>query len=697
MPHTYGTRINPALYIEQPDPAAPGQVERPDGGTPVYVRDAQSGADLPTVTTDSYGYVPTFTVPDSKSIFLSTTLDWANPIGPIASREAIDTAINGTAVSPGGGGGGGGVGVLATANGVKLDGSTDDRPLMQALINSCYTLGLPILLGPGTLRLASVTDGTNRYALKNPGVNISGVPGETTIRTDAIQANAMWIGSTMSTTAVATITADVTVGTKNYQVDSSTGFTVGDKVAARLRQNASDIQEVRQGVIATVTAVPDSTHLTLDVAAEWDITGLTAGTTTEQQKNHQITKITSLPSDVRIEGIRFVGDNLTRHAIGIQWAQRITIDRCVGVNVGSGLVNWQWTDGVSITNCAVEACAAYGDPNKGRALSGSNERATLISNFVADGCEGAQFYFESYSTVRMENITIHNRAATRSQPYNIFCGQDCLLSIDGYTHTGSVADSIVTYGTGPGVCNISNATIFAPIGSIRQFPLTTATGLFRVLDSTGVLRTFNTIKLEKSQVRIDLAAGTSQVKWLRDGLHVGYEVLVSAGVTTGMLTTLAAGRTSVASIPLAWTAGSLVRSTTFVGGGLYPMASTYGQGTKVTATVASGAALPTGAFVLVTLLSVQYEGAVTAASEPGSLQTDRFNLGVGTATTGGGTSSGPLTLDDLPAGVLVTVVKSTTTWPARPTARTDLVVEWIGPDPDPAGMLANDKRTLTPT
>lgn len=39
---------------------------------------------------------------------------------------------------------------------------------------------------------------------------------------------------------------------------------------------------------------------------------------------------------------------------------------------------------------------------------------------------------------------------------------------------------------------------------------------------------------------------------------------------------------------------------------------------------------------------------------------------------------------DLPAGATVVVRKTGSTWPARPTNRTDIVVIWVGADPDPA-------------
>lgn len=76
-------------------------------------------------------------------------------------------------------------------------------------------------------------------------------------------------------------------------------------------------------------------------------------------------------------------------------------------------------------------------------------------------------------------------------------------------------------------------------------------------------------------------------------------------------------------------------------------------------------------------------------------------------------NAGLLTIDDigatsgyssLPAGSTLTVFKSGSTWPARPTSRTDIEVIWKGADPDPSivasgtgGMLDNvDTRFVTP-
>lgn len=68
------------------------------------------------------------------------------------------------------------------------------------------------------------------------------------------------------------------------------------------------------------------------------------------------------------------------------------------------------------------------------------------------------------------------------------------------------------------------------------------------------------------------------------------------------------------------------------------------------------------------------------------------------------TADGAPTLANLPAGTTLTVLKSGSTWPARPTARTDIVVQWRGTDPSPSivasgtgGMLDGvDVRFVTP-
>ena len=65
---------------------------------------------------------------------------------------------------------------------------------------------------------------------------------------------------------------------------------------------------------------------------------------------------------------------------------------------------------------------------------------------------------------------------------------------------------------------------------------------------------------------------------------------------------------------------------------------------------------------------------------------------------------GAVSYATLPAWTTLTVFKSGSNWPARPTSRADIVVQWRGPDPSPSivssgtgGMLDNvDIRLVTP-
>ena len=93
-------------------------------------------------------------------------------------------------------------------------------------------------------------------------------------------------------------------------------------------------------------------------------------------------------------------------------------------------------------------------------------------------------------------------------------------------------------------------------------------------------------------------------------------------------------------------------------------------------------------------------------------QTLNYNSGTGALTISGSNGNavslpvggGAITYADLPSGSTLTVSKSGSTWPARPTSRADVVVHWKGPDPSPSivssgtgGMLDNvDIRYVTP-
>lgn len=87
--HHFATQINPALYIEIPDPDNPGQVIRPGAGLEVQVRDGRTGEALEPSAVDDYGYL-TIETEDVPAIEVSITPEvW---VGPIWSKEAQEAS-----------------------------------------------------------------------------------------------------------------------------------------------------------------------------------------------------------------------------------------------------------------------------------------------------------------------------------------------------------------------------------------------------------------------------------------------------------------------------------------------------------------------------------------------------------------------------------------------------------------------------
>jgi hypothetical protein len=95
--HTFGTTINPAHYVEIPDPTDAGQVIRPDAGVSLRVRNADTLADLTAITTTTYGYW-SYTVADVPAILVSgdNGTTW---VGPLYSDVAAETSLTAGALA----------------------------------------------------------------------------------------------------------------------------------------------------------------------------------------------------------------------------------------------------------------------------------------------------------------------------------------------------------------------------------------------------------------------------------------------------------------------------------------------------------------------------------------------------------------------------------------------------------------------
>lgn len=111
-----------------------------------------------------------------------------------------------------------------------------------------------------------------------------------------------------------------------------------------------------------------------------------------------------------------------------------------------------------------------------------------------------------------------------------------------------------------------------------------------------------------------------------------------------------------------------------------------------------------GPFVNVTPGAVAPVGAVKLDAAAINHLEDGIAAAQALAEAGTGSGGAAPTYANLPGGTTITVLKAGGAWPARPTNRTDIVVQWKGADPSPSiittgtgGMLDNvDVRLVTP-
>lgn len=514
-------------------------------------------------------------------------------------------------------------------HGAYGDGINDDRPILQSLLNTAAALGIKsVYLPPGTyyINSATVTGSTGYGLVVPPGVSVRGAgSGLVTFKFGTTPiSNLFQIASTLSSTP-ATITANASAGNVAWTVDTAADIVTGSTVATRITQNGSDPAESRFTVFAQASV--SGSVITLDTPSEWAL-----DTTTSLAVNRKLTKVSAIAENMYIGGFHVVGNTNLRHVVGVQWARFLRFEDITGVDVGSGLINAQWCDGCSAKDLYVKSCGAFGNTSKGRGISLSNVRNFLIENLSVDNFDGAAVYIESYSMgVQFKSLRINNRSVARSQAYLIFCGYDCDLYVDGMVVTGwnpadggTPHDSIVSYGSGPGQASFNNTAIYMPLSRIRAFPIGTATGFFRCFDASGALRTFNMNMVTTSQVTFPLTTGMSGVLgWLRDGLLVKTEVMVTAGIDNTMVTALNIGRTSAGSKALAWTAGSNKAEDRYLGVGVYPIESAFDQDVKITVST-SAVTLPATPQIIVTAYTVQSNNYSTPINGPGSAQPARF-------------------------------------------------------------------------
>lgn len=86
MSNSFGTQINPAHYVEIPDPLNVGQTKRPDAGATLLVKDAVTLSDLTPIITGTYGYW-SYTADDTVNRILVSGDGGSTWVGPLVSGE----------------------------------------------------------------------------------------------------------------------------------------------------------------------------------------------------------------------------------------------------------------------------------------------------------------------------------------------------------------------------------------------------------------------------------------------------------------------------------------------------------------------------------------------------------------------------------------------------------------------------------
>jgi hypothetical protein len=515
---------------------------------------------------------------------------------------------------------------------VDPTGVADSRAGLQNRMNTAAALNYPVFyIGPGTYKIDSATDGTNAYGLVvPPGLSIIGAgSNRTTFVIGATNLNLFWIGSTLSATAIATITSDWALRDKTFTCSGGmNGIVTGDVVATRIGQNVSDSAESKQTVLAKVTAA-SGTSITIDTPASW--AGVVASTSAV---NRKFTKVTAVAERQSIGGFHVVGNTNLRHAVGIQTGRYFRVFDVTGIDVGSGAINAQWVDGLSVRDVYVYSCQAFTNVNKGRAVSFSNVTNAVVENLNTDYLEAASLYCESYcKNIRVTGFRIQNRLIARIQQYMIFSGICCSvdisnLQVDAWNTAAVGYDSVVSFGSATGTdrgqVHLHNTEIYMPLAEIRALPLFACSGYFRCFDASGNLQTFNLNRIERSTVAITLTDNATKTAWLRDGLWVAIDAAVPAGVTGAGLTALNATRTSGSSVAIPWVANRNIRMDGWIGNVIYPAQSNWDKATKINATVANGAGL-TGTIIYITVYSVVPVEYSTVLDEPGTAQIGRFS------------------------------------------------------------------------
>ena len=269
--------------------------------------------------------------------------------------------------------------------------------------------------------------------------------------------NASFLGADFQTTVEREVGADVVAGSQELRLKSSDGLAVGDRILARIGQNAWDAREPRQTLLATITAIHGDT-IVFDRQMPESIS-----IAVSNPANRVVRKITSMWRDGAIRNVqlRTAPGMAAEEGINLVAAQNVTVENITSYDhVGAGLLAGQFCEGVT-----ARKLECHSNPNPagqgsfGRLMGWSNCTGVRVSDFHGAGLGGAAIFFiESYSRdIEFENFTIDDDKPRPSKAVFACVVQGAALSMKDYVFRSVNAFSESDHGGTPATLTIGDA------------------------------------------------------------------------------------------------------------------------------------------------------------------------------------------------------------------------------------------------
>jgi hypothetical protein len=215
--------------------------------------------------------------------------------------------------------------------------------------------------------------------------------------------------------AKVTITADVAAADTTLTIADSSTYAIGNLVFIRLGTAPYDANEPDFWLFANITAIGDSTHITIDRPAG---SAMSVGSTVAG--NRSVQKVSGDMQDVVIDGFdlynSMAGAANAEYGIRVTGAKNVSITNLVGTDPGSGLVSAQLCENLTLDNLRVNrSTKQLANVNKGRGLSFAECRNVSIGEANLHDCEGPFISLEGRcESVVIDRLYLQNGFPSRS-------------------------------------------------------------------------------------------------------------------------------------------------------------------------------------------------------------------------------------------------------------------------------------------